>query len=122
MGPKRILVIEDDADVRDSLRELLETAGVQVALAHDGVEGLERLREGPPPSAILLDLRLPRLGGTEFLLTMRADPRWERIPVVTMTAGQETAEDPGVHAHLRKPFDFDDLLQIVLTLCEPDAA
>lgn len=117
----RILIVEDDKDVRDALSEALAEAGLTVEVACDGVEGLERLRAGPPPSVILLDLRMPRLGGEELLRALRADPVHEHVPVISMTAGVGRLQDDEVVAHLHKPFDLDDLLGIVLSLCEPDA-
>jgi CheY-like chemotaxis protein len=119
---KRILVIEDDADVRDALAEALSDAGLRVDVAVDGMEGLARLRSGARPAVILLDLRMPRLGGEEFLRVMRADPRYEHVPVITMTAGVDPTNGHDVLAHLHKPFDLDDLLQIVLSLTEASAA
>ena len=118
----RILIIEDDADVREALALALADAGVAVEVAVDGMDGLARLRAGPPPSVILLDLRMPRLGGEEFLREMRADPRHEHVPVITMTAGADPADDPEVLAHLHKPFDLESLLQIVLSLTGASAA
>jgi len=118
----RTLIIEDDADVREALALALEDAGVAVEVAVDGADGLARLRAGPPPAVILLDLRMPRLGGEEFLHEMRADPRYEHVPVITMTAGADATDDPEVLAHLHKPFDLEDLLQIVLSLTGASAA
>lgn len=119
---KHVLVIEDDIDVRETLAEELAAAGLHVRVAADGVNGLEQLRRGPPPCVIVLDLRMPRLGGEEFLGVMRADPRFEHIPVITMTAGPDAPDRRDVLAHLEKPFDLDDLRKIVLSLAEPTAA
>lgn len=119
---KRILVIEDDAGIRESLASGLEAAGLSVDVAVDGLDGLARLYAGESPAVILLDLRLPRLGGAEFLRAMRANPRFEHVPVITMTAGAAPSGGPEVLAHLNKPFDLDDLLQIVLSLIEASAA
>ena len=62
-------------------------------------------------------MRLPKLGGAEFLQQLRSDPRYDAVPVITRTAGPDR---PGtdVLAHLRKPFDLGDLLDIVVSLCE----
>jgi CheY-like chemotaxis protein len=119
---KHILVIEDDADVREALATVLGDAGLSVHLAADGRVGLEHLRSGARPSVIVLDLRMPRLCGGEFLREMRADPRFEHIPVITMTAGLDTPGADDSLAHLQKPFDVEDLLDIVLSLAEPEAA
>ncbi len=123
MAPrKRILIIEDDADVRETLGDALRGAGLGVDVAVDGVDGLERLRSGEVPSVILLDLRMPRLCGEEFLRAIRADEAYEHIPVITMTAGSDPAERREVVAHLHKPFEMDDLLQMVLSLVGPGVA
>jgi two-component system sensor histidine kinase/response regulator len=119
---KHILLIEDDEDVRATLADALRLAGLRVELAVDGLDGLERLRSGACPSVIVLDLRMPRLGGVEFLREMRADPRFEHIPVITMTAGAAPGDHHDVLAHLCKPFDVEDLLGIVLSLTEASAA
>lgn len=119
---KHILVIEDDPDVRNAVAEALQEAGLRVDVAVDGLDGLDRLRGGFPPAVILLDMRMPRLGGEDFLREMRGDPRFEQIPVITMTASANPETGPEVVAHLRKPFDLEDLLGIVLSLVEADAA
>ncbi|HEX9398776.1 MAG TPA: response regulator [Anaeromyxobacter sp.] len=113
---RRILIIEDDADIREALADAMRDAGAEVVVAADGVDGLARLRDGARPVVILLDLRMPRLGGEEFLREMRADPRFEHIPVITMTAGSSVAEGTDIVARLHKPFDVDDLRQIVESL------
>lgn len=115
---RRVLIIEDDRDVRVELADALRDAGLAPDVACDGAEGLERLRAGPAPALILLDLRLPRLGGEEFLEALRADPLYEHVPVITMTAGLGAPDPDAVVAHLHKPFDLDDLLGIVLSICE----
>lgn len=116
MGPHRVLIIEDDADVREALSDALAGSGLAVTLAVDGLDGLERLERGERPEVILLDLRMPRLGGEEFLERVRADPRFDAIPVITMSAGSGRPEGEDVSAHLTKPFELDDLTRIILSL------
>ncbi len=113
---QRILIIEDDADVREALGGALRGAGLAVDVAVDGIDGLERVRSGPTPSVILLDLRLPRLCGEEFLHALRQDEAYAHVPVITMTAGSDPPDGEDVVAHLHKPFDLQDLLAIVLSL------
>lgn len=120
--PKRILVVEDDADVRDALAEAMRHAGLLVDVAVDGMDGLERLRAGIMPALVLLDLRLPRLGGEELLRAMREDEELAHVPVITMTAGSDPADGGDVVAHLHKPFELDDLLEIVLSVVGASAA
>jgi CheY-like chemotaxis protein len=122
MAHRRILIVEDDADVREALAEAMADAGAEVVVASDGVDALEALRAGPRPSLILLDLRLPRLGGDEFLRELRSDPRFEHLPVITMTGGTGAAGGGEIVARLKKPIDLDDLRQIVLSLFDDVAA
>jgi CheY-like chemotaxis protein len=115
----RILIVEDDPDVRSALAEAMAEVGAAVDVAGDGLEALEQLRNGARPAVILLDLRLPRLAGDEFLREMRADPRFEHLPVITMTGGAGSPQgDDDIVARLHKPIDVDDLRQIVLSLFE----
>lgn len=112
-------MVEDDAELREAVVLRLEELGVEVVPACDGVEGLERLAEGPLPGAILLDMRMPRLDGQGFLDALRGDRRTAHIPVITMTGGPDPAPDPRVEARLHKPFDVEDLARILASLCEP---
>jgi CheY-like chemotaxis protein len=118
---RRILIVEDDADIREALADAMRSVGADVVVAADGLDALERLRTGPRPAVILLDLRMPRLGGQEFLRELRSDPRFEQIPVITMTAGAGTAEGEEIVARLQKPIDVDDLRQIVESLFDAAA-
>ncbi len=120
--PKRILIVEDDADVRESLADAMRGAGLLVDVAADGLEGLERLQAGIVPALVLLDLRLPRLRGEDLLRTMREDEELAHVPVITMTAGSDPADGADVVAHLHKPFELDDLLEIVLSVVGASAA
>ncbi len=113
--PKRILIIEHDAEVRDTLGGALRGAGLQVDVATDGSDGLDRLRAGPAPSLVLLDLRPPGVCGEGFLRAMRDDEEYEHVPVITMAAGSDPG-DGTVIAHLHTPFDLQSLLQIVLAV------
>lgn len=114
----KILVVEDDDDLREVVAESLARLGVEVEQARDGVEGLARLAEDrAPPSAILLDMILPRLDGDGFLAAVRAQPRLANIPVITMTGGSHKA-DSRVASQLTKPFDVEELARILVSLCE----
>jgi CheY-like chemotaxis protein len=122
MPEKRVLIVEDDPSVRGALADALACAGVQVTVAADGAGGLECLCLGPPPSVILLDVRARRCGGEELLRALRADRRFEHVPVVTMTTGRERSNVADAVADLHAPFDSGDLVAIVLSLFEADAA
>ncbi len=113
-----MLVIEDDRLARESLADALREDGFEVAIAEDGLAGLQRLHAGYVPRVILLDVYMPRLDGESFLRAIRADPRYADLPVITVTAAEEPPQGD-VLAHMHKPFDMEDLLAIVRSLCEP---
>jgi CheY-like chemotaxis protein len=80
-----ILIVEDNADLRDSLAELLQYEGYEVARAANGQEALRYLRECPPPCLILLDLMMPVMNGWEFRKQQLLDPTLSSIPVAIVT-------------------------------------
>jgi CheY-like chemotaxis protein len=112
---ERVLIVEDDACIREALAECVASLGVEVVTSEDGKAGLERLRAGRLPDAILLDLRMPRLDGNGFLRALRANAATAAIPVVAMSAWGEAPHGP-VHAFLEKPFDLDELAKILTRL------
>ncbi len=121
MRCRRILIVEDDEGVRAALAEAMAEVGAEVVVAEDGLDALEKLRAGPSPAVILLDLCLPRLGGDAFLRELRSDPRHDHVPVITMTAGAGRADGKEVVARLHKPFDVEDLREIVMSLLDAAA-
>jgi len=116
--PTKILVVEDDDELRAAIVASISDLGAEVEAARDGVEGLERLAVGAVPSAILLDLRMPRLDGQGFLEVLRAEPRLANIPVITMSGGPGPPPEPPVTSRLVKPFDIDEVARILVSLGE----
>ncbi len=119
--PARILVVEDDTDLRRSLAEVLEDEGCQVACARDGEEALQHLASSDPPAAILLDLTMPGMDGWTFRSRQRSDPRLSRIPTVVISAAF-AGDASGVSslapdAFLPKPFDLGNLLDVLHRVC-----
>jgi two-component system, chemotaxis family, chemotaxis protein CheY len=111
-----ILVIDDDQGIREALAEILEMSGYRVAVAADGQEGVELLEVGLEPSAIVLDLMMPRMDGWTFLERLRQDPKHHGVPVVVTSA--VAAESPaGADYCLQKPFDVGQLDRAVARLC-----
>ena len=86
MPKKRILVVEDDADVREAIVSGLEHAGFEVVAAADGKMALDLLRHGIVPRAIILDLMMPVMDGWEFRRHQLADPTLAAIPVIVLSA------------------------------------
>jgi two-component system NtrC family sensor kinase len=112
--PGRILVVEDDRQIQAIISLLLEDEGYEIVTASDGRQALARLRDGPNPDLIILDLMLPSLDGWEFRTIQRADPALARIPVLAVSADSSAkAEAIDATSFLRKPFGAEDLLNRV---------
>jgi CheY-like chemotaxis protein len=116
-----ILVTEDDANDRESLRLFLQQRGYIVRTAVNGQEALNLLVAGPSPDLILLDLLMPVVDGWEVRRQQLANPSVARIPVVVLTAIGE-AEQPdrlGDVGYLHKPIDPDELLAVLERFLAP---
>jgi CheY-like chemotaxis protein len=106
-----VLLVDDDEDVRVSLRALLVSHGYAIAEARDGQQALHYLQDNPPPCLILLDLVMPRMDGWEFLTLKAQDKKLAALPVV-ITSGT-VANLPPNFAVVRKPWNVADLLSLV---------
>jgi len=109
----RVLIVEDNADTRDALEQMLRLRGYETVTADDGLDALTYLRGGGGASLILLDMRMPNMDGAALQRALKSDPRWAEIPVVILSAFPP--DDPGdAVAVLRKgAFDPEDLLSVV---------
>jgi CheY-like chemotaxis protein len=123
-GRQIILVVEDDAGIRESLADVLEEHGYQVIAAESGRRGLELLEQSRRPSLILLDLMMPEMSGTEFLSELQHKAELARIPVVVVSAWPKEAE--GVrhrtHGFVKKPVSLKTLLRMVDGLCSAEVS
>ena len=128
MVMKAILYVEDNPlDVDLTLEAFKENKIANpIVVVHDGIEALEYLRrEGPfqdrktkNPSMILLDLKMPRMNGLEFLAIVKKDKKFKRIPIIMLTSSREETDlikgyDLGINAYIVKPVNFDSLIDIV---------
>lgn len=122
MNAARILVVDDDRDIRESLHEALEDYGYAVVDAVDGLDAIEQMRAASElPDLILLDLMMPRMNGMEFRQEMVKEERLKSVPVVVITAdasARSKAEAMGVEACLVKPIRLRELYELVGKLVE----
>lgn len=114
---KKILIIEDHADVRENTADLLELSGYQVASCADGPCGLEKAREFRP-DLIICDIMMPEMDGYEVLQRLQADPETGSIPFIFLTAKTEKGDlrkgmNMGADDYLTKPFEEADLIGAV---------
>src|SRR4029079_16645543 len=115
-----VLIVEDDADLREMMAQILTLEGFNPATATNGREALEYLRRGDAPQLILLDLMMPVMDGWEFQRERRRDPNLADVPVVVLSALDEVrAGEAATHEFMKKPLDFERLLQIVKGYCGP---
>jgi CheY-like chemotaxis protein len=120
-----VLIVEDDPDTREMLTMLLSTEGFHAVAAEDGLEALHLLRtvrhRAPHvPCLVLLDLKMPRLGGGEFRRAQLGDPTVASVPVAVMSGAsdaEQRAQALGAVATLTKPIDFEMLLDVVRRYC-----
>ena len=114
-GEGRILVVEDDASLREIIAEALDEDGYAVASAANGATALEMARRSPPDLAIV-DLMMPHMGGEQFCSALREVEGLASLPIIVVSAARTTTEvgsRVGAIAALRKPFDLYELTQRV---------
>lgn len=115
-GGKRILLVDDDAEIVESMRTVLESRGYQILVARDGNQGLA-LAEGEEPDLVVLDMMMPKRSGFLVLEKLRRSrPNPMRVIMITANEGSRHkayAEMLGVDDYIRKPFAMDRLLESV---------
>jgi two-component system, OmpR family, alkaline phosphatase synthesis response regulator PhoP len=114
MNKKRILLVDDEEDLRKMLAFRLEAVDYEVLQAGDGKEGLDKAR-ADRPDLVILDLMLPKLDGFKVCRMLKFDEKYKHIPVIMFTArAQKSDEDlgkeMGADAYITKPFDPGQLL------------
>lgn len=117
VGPGRrpsVLLVDDERDSRDAVKEILERHGMRVVVAEHGLAALELLRRRRVrPSAIVLDLDLPVMTGSELRRELLRDPSLSRIPVVVVSGSVDAEPIPEVH-RLDKPVEPDALVRALV--------
>ena len=118
-----MLIVDDDHDVREALREVLQDHGYDVLEAGNGHDALALLRgDQVAPCVILLDIMMPVMDGWQFRAAQQNDPALANIPVVVLTAhgnAQRASDGLDVTAFLKKPVQLPPLLATIARYCEP---
>jgi CheY-like chemotaxis protein len=123
---RRVLVVDDDGDFRESLSEALEIAGYAATGVANGAEAMATLQSGVHIDLILLDLLMPVMNGWQFCKAKQDEPAFAAIPVIAMSAA--VSKDPkspyylDVEDHLAKPIEIEQLLTIMRSHAAPSIA
>lgn len=117
--PCRVLIVEDQADLREMMAQMLTLEGFDAETATDGVDALGKLQgTGPRPHLILLDMMMPRMDGWTFVDHQHRNPAIAAIPVVVLSAlPRDRLRGVRVAAVLQKPLNFDNLLDTIRIHC-----
>src|SRR4051812_23944278 len=117
---KRVLLAEDDLELREILQDILEDEGYDVIPAADGRQALDYLRisrsSPEAPSLLILDLVMPIVNGWEVLDAIQNEPSLQ-LPVIVVSASGGSPPSTGVAVFLRKPFNLFDLLNTIHARC-----
>lgn len=111
-----VLLVEDEEELREMMRDALELNGYAVVAAQDGQAALEALTRIERPCMVLLDLLMPGMNGWEFFERFRQQPAYAEVPVVIHSSAPSRAPD-GVTRVLQKPLQLDRLLSVVREYC-----
>jgi DNA-binding response OmpR family regulator len=114
---KKILIIDDEKDLVETLTFRLEAIGYEVIPAYDGQEGLNKIRK-EKPDLVLLDVMMPKMDGYQLARIVKFDVNFKDIPIIMLTArGQDkdkaTGQQVGADAYVTKPFDSKELLKTI---------
>jgi len=114
MGKKRILVVDDEQDLVESMRIGLEKNGYEVLGAYNGLEALNKARE-EKPDLMILDLMLPKIDGHKVSAMLKRDIKYQKMPIIMLTArtgksDEELAHKVGADMYITKPFQHEAIL------------
>ncbi len=117
MSPKKILVVDDEVDLVETVRFPLEMEGFDVLVSYNGEDALNQARK-ENPDLIILDLMLPKLDGYKVCRLLKFDERYKHIPILMLTAKTQEKDkiigkETGADEYITKPFEMDYLMEKV---------
>jgi DNA-binding response OmpR family regulator len=117
MNSKKILIVDDEVDLVETVRFPLEMEGYRVLVSYNGEDALNQARK-ENPDLILLDLMLPKLDGYKVCRLLKFDDRYKHIPILMLTAKTQEKDkalgvETGANEYITKPFEIDHLLKKV---------
>lgn len=117
MGKKRVLIVDDEPDIVESLKFALELEGIECIVAHAGEEALVKAKNAMP-DLILLDVMLPQINGYKVSRLLKFDQAYKQIPIIMLTAraqvkDREVGTETGADEYVTKPFAMGELIELV---------
>ena len=117
MKPKKILVVDDEVDLVETVRFPLEMEGFDVLVSYNGEDALNQARK-ESPDLIILDLMLPKLDGYKVCRLLKFDERYKHIPILMLTAKTQEKDktlgmETGANEYITKPFDMEELTEMI---------
>lgn len=114
---KRILIVDDEQDIVESLKFVLEAAGYRCFCAYNGEEGLQMAKD-VLPDLIILDVMMPKINGYKICRLLKYDNKYKNIPILMVTARSQDedkliGEETGVDEYITKPFELEEIVKKV---------
>ncbi len=121
----KILIVDDEKDIVETLSFMLKTKGYETITAYDGEEGLKLAKE-EHPDLIILDVMMPKINGYKICRLLKYDAKYKNIPIVMVTARSQEGdkligEETGADRYITKPFEFSDILDVINELTDKQA-
>lgn len=122
---KKILIVDDEQDIVESLKFVLENCSYTCYCAYNGEDGLKLARE-ISPDLIILDVMMPRINGYKISRLLKFDAKYKNIPILMVTARSQEedkliGEETGADEYITKPFDLDEVVKIVQKYLETES-
>ena len=114
---KRVLIVDDEVDLVETLKFKLEASGFEALTAYDGLEALSKAKNDKP-DLILLDIMLPKLNGYQICRELKSDDKYKHIPIIMLTAKAQESDkfwglETGADEYVTKPFDSNQLVELI---------
>ena len=116
-GKKRVLIVDDEPVIVETVKFSLEEAGFECIEAYDGIQAIQQIK-GERPDLVLLDIMLPKVNGYKVCRLIKFDEKFKHIPVIMMTARAQEKDralgmETGADEYVTKPFEMDYLVDLV---------
>lgn len=117
LSGKKVLIVDDEQDIVETLKFMLEVEGIECVTAYDGEEALS-LAKSEKPDLIILDVMLPKINGYKICRLLKFDAKYKNIPILMITARSQEedkaiGEETGADEYITKPFDINEVVEKV---------